>query len=281
MKRPIIAFFLMALSFIYNATGQDLRVMTYNLRVDVPVDSLNSWDHRKEALTALLRFYAPDIFGTQEGLHHQVTYIKEALNSYNYAGGGRTDGATAGEYSAIFYNVERFERVSDSTFWLSATPDKPSRGWDAAYDRICTYVLLSERRSGKRIWVFNTHLDNRGTQARAESARLIADRIRQVRDETGYPVILTGDFNCVEGDEPVQIIGSLLADSRKASLTGPYGPSGSFNGFETDKEPQQRIDYIFVTENLLTVIRYAVIDDHYDGRWPSDHLPVLVDLEFK
>jgi len=121
--------------------AQILRVMTYNIRVDIPSDSLNSWEDRKHRVVQLLRFYEPAIFGIQEGLPHQVYYLDSLMKKYTFVGKGR-DGGTKGEYSAIFYDMDKFKIIMDSTLWLSETPHTPSVGWDAALNRVLTLAIL-------------------------------------------------------------------------------------------------------------------------------------------
>jgi len=256
-------------------------VATYNIRVDVPFDTANSWEKRKEAVTDLLRFYHPDIFGLQEGLFHQLNYICEHLEKYRYAGSGRDDGKTAGEYSCIFYNTEKYELLTDSTFWLSETPDKPSKGWDAAYTRICTYALLRYRSTGYKVWVINSHLDNAGPQARLNGVELIISRLKKMIDDSGYPVILMGDLNSEAHEAPVKTLSSFLSDSRIVSKEKPYGPEATFNGFNSGSLPEKRIDFIFVSSLKIEVENYIVIDDRYEMKYPSDHFPVMVQMKLK
>ena len=262
--------------------AQNIKVMTYNLRVEVRSDTVNGWDNRKEALTTLVRFYGPDIMGTQEGLDNQLSYISDGIEGFEFVGHGRTDGGSAGEYSAIFYKSTKFDIIMDSTFWLSQTPEKPSRGWDAAYDRVCTYALLKDKETGNSFWVFNTHLDNKGTEARLNGSRLITECIDAVIQDNPYPVILTGDMNCEENDDPIKHFTGKLNDSRKISLKEPYGPAGTFNGFEFWSPLAQRIDYILVSKNNVEITNYYSIDDRYaNNKWPSDHLPVMVELNLR
>lgn len=262
------------------AVAQNLTIMTYNIRVEVRSDTINGWNNRKDAVTSLVKFYNPDILSIQEGLKHQLDYINTGIGNYQYIGRGRTDGGTNGEYSAIFYNSEKFEVVMDSTFWLSETPGKPSRGWDAAYDRVCTYALLRDKASGNLFWVFNTHLDNAGPLARLNGARLITQRIAEALKFKSCPVVLTGDMNCSAGDEPVSHFTAILNDSRTVSEKTPYGPEGTFNGFDLLSPLPNRIDFILVSKNNITVKKYFSIDDRYaNNKWPSDHLPVFAELE--
>jgi len=157
----------------------------------------------------------------------------------------------------------------------------PSRGWDAAYDRICTYALLRDKLNGTYLWVFNTHLDNVSAQARLNSAKLIMERISGALETADYPVLFMGDLNCEEGDEPVRLISSILTDCKIMSVKKPYGPEGTFNGFDANSQLRRRIDYIFISKDSMVMHKYASIDDRYGFKWPSDHLPVLVELELK
>lgn len=261
------------------AKSQTMRVMTYNIRVDVPVDTANSWNNRKEAVSALINFYEPDIIGVQEALKHQLQDILDRAPGYRFVGVGRTDGAERGEFSAIIYKGDRLELISDSTFWLSQTPNEPSRGWDAAYDRVCTFALFRDRMTNKNLWMFNTHLDNEGAEARRNGMDLILQRIENATAMQDCPVILTGDFNCEAQDDPVRLVLAKLRDSRNESNKEPYGPEGTFNGFDTNSLLQRRIDYIFTDPQRIIVQKYVSIDDRYGMKWPSDHLPVLIEME--
>ncbi len=184
------AFFVVCFAFILG-TGwsQDLSVMTYNIRLDHAGDGVNRWDMRKANMVAQLGFYEPDIVGIQEGLHHQVKYLDSALADYAYVGVGRDDGAEKGEFSAIYYQAEQFNLLQSGTFWLSTTPEKPSVGWDAALPRVCTYGLFEKKSDGQKFWVFNTHFDHIGEEARVNSMKLILDQMERFNEQK-YPAIL-------------------------------------------------------------------------------------------
>lgn len=262
-----------------SSVAQSVKVMTYNIRLDVASDGENRWDSRKDFLAAQVLFNEPDFLGVQEAQHHQMQYLGKALTSYNHIGVGRDDGATGGEYSAIFYNNSRFRLLTQSTFWLSPTPDKVSIGWDAAYKRVCTYGLFEEVKTHKKLWVFNTHFDHVGNVARTESAKLILQKIKELNKDN-FPFVLTGDFNLEDSSESIRLILTQLNDS-KAVANFTFGPSGTFNGFKFQEPVTTRIDYIFVPKTNVTVKKYAVLSDSKDCRYPSDHLPVLAELEFR
>src|ERR1700741_823273 len=156
---------------------EEIAVMSYNIRLDVASDGENRWDARKERVSGLMRFYGADFIGTQEVLHHQLVFLHQELKGYNYIGVGRDDAKEKGEYSAIFYNAERFEVKRQSTFWLSPTPDTVSKGWGANINRVCTYGLFESKKNKKLFWVVNTHFDHQSELARLESAKLIMKKI--------------------------------------------------------------------------------------------------------
>ena len=261
---------------------QQIKVMSYNIRLDVASDGDNRWDARKDKVAALMNYYEADFIGSQEVQHHQLQYLLSQLTKYNYIGVGRDDGKEAGEYSCIFYNKEKFEAIQQSTFWLSQTPDSVSMGWDAAYMRVCTYGLFKIKKTGKLLWVFNTHLDNEGATARLEGIKLITERILKLNKEKNYPVILSGDFNSLPEDAPVKYAGNLFQNTRSISKEKPYGPADTWEAFEFNKKPDGCIDYIFVSKDKRWAVKkFATITDSYDMKYPSDHFPILATIELK
>jgi endonuclease/exonuclease/phosphatase family metal-dependent hydrolase len=191
---------------------------------------------------------------------------------------GREDGKREGEFSAVFFRRERFRKLEGGTFWLSETPGQCSYGWDAACRRVCSWVKLREAGSGRALYVFNTHFDHVGMEARKNSAELILKKIREI---TGgqQPVVLCGDFNLPPDAGPIVLIRETLKDASQVSELAPYGPASTFHGFTCDDPPGERIDYVFVSEGIR-VLRYGTLTDSRDRSFYSDHLPVLVSLEF-
>ncbi|HOZ75038.1 MAG TPA: endonuclease/exonuclease/phosphatase family protein [Flavobacterium sp.] len=258
--------------------SQELKTMSYNLRVDFGGDGENNWEFRRDLLAGQLGFYAPDFIGTQEGKYHQLGFITTALPEYDYIGISRDGSKTDGEFSAIFYNHKRFKVIDDKTFWLSETPNQKSKGWDAALERICTYGLFEEIATGKKCYVFNTHLDHIGELARTNSAKLIVEKIKSVNTKN-LPVIFTGDFNSEPNSAAYQAILALLHDSKTICKSKPFGPAGTFNGFKFHEPVTLLIDYIFVSKGNIEVLKQAVLSDSKDCKYPSDHLPVFTQLK--
>ncbi|MCI0691248.1 endonuclease/exonuclease/phosphatase family protein [candidate division KSB1 bacterium] len=272
-----------------SAAKAPIRVMTFNIRLNTPTDSANAWPHRKEMVASMMRFHRADLTGVQEALKDQMDDLTNLLPEFGWLGVARDDGREAGEYSAIFYLKERFAVLEQKTFWLSETPEKPgSMGWDAAYVRIVTWAKFQDKKTGKAFYHFNTHFDHLGEKARQESAKLLLQKIGEMTK--AEPVIVTGDFNATE-DSPVYEIltkGAIgetapspshpLTDTRYVSARGHHGPDWTFHGFETVVD-RPRIDYIFVSKNVK-VARHGTLSDRWNGRYPSDHLPVLAELIF-
>jgi len=260
--------------------AQDMRVATYNLRYDTPKDSADRWSNRVTPIAQLIQFHDFDLFGTQEALKNQLDDLSEQLPEFERYGLGRDDGKAGGEHSAIYYKPALFELVEKGDFWLSETPDKPSLGWDAPSNiRICTWVKLKNKQSGKTFFTFNAHYDHRGIVARKESSLLILKKIKEIAND--QPVILMGDFNGDANSDWYKSLAqaSSLTDTRKM-VKRPYVLNGSSNGFQTgDKFPVNNavIDHIFVTKQFKAH-KWGILTDTYNGRFPSDHFPVMTVL---
>jgi endonuclease/exonuclease/phosphatase family metal-dependent hydrolase len=288
MKRSLLCLLMVIAA---TASGRKMVVGTYNLRYDNKGDALagNGWDKRAPVIAGIIRARDIDILGTQEGLSHQLIHLKELRPGYNYIGVGRDDGKDAGEHSAIFYKRDKYEVLDHGDFWLSPVTNRPNKGWDAALPRICTWGKFRERRTGFRFYCFNLHMDHVGVVARRESAKLVLDTIRKMTGR--IPVILMGDFNVDQHDTSY----ALLANSgfiKDAFVLAPahYGAGGTFNSFDTNRHSDSRIDHIFLNK-AFAVRRYEVSDTAYHTRvdvgsevtarrFPSDHFPVIVVLEY-
>ena len=258
-------------------TGAPIRVMTFNIRYDNPEDGLDAWPYRKDMVVDVLRSNRVDVAGLQEAMMAQIDTLAARLPEYAWLGVGRDDGKRGGEFAPIFYRRDRFDVLSQDTFWLSEHPHVPgSRSWDAALPRIATWAVLRDRQTGDRLLVVNTHFDHRGSEARMRSATLILETIGALAGS--LPVVLTGDFNAVEDSEPYRTLVHGLADARYASERPHRGPSSTWNGFEAIV-PGRRIDYIFV--DGMQVLEHAILADARHGRFPSDHLPVLAVLSVR
>ncbi|MEN9980754.1 MAG: hypothetical protein RL542_541, partial [Bacteroidota bacterium] len=258
-----------------NIQAQSLKVMTYNIRLDVASDGENAWPFRKDFFASQINFYEPDVLGVQEAMPHQVVDLEKLLSQYSQVGIGR-EGAGKGESSNIFYKKDKFKVIKTNTFWLSETPEEISKGWDAACHRVCTYGLFQELTTNRLFWVFNTHLDHIGVQARTKGLELILSKINQLNTKK-HPVILMGDFNSEPQEARIIALKEVMDDTRQVSIEKPFGPSGTFNNFEFDKPVKELIDYVFISKKSnLKVKKYAILSDSKNLKYPSDHLPVYV-----
>ncbi len=303
MKRLVLFAAFVATLFI--ADAQSLNVASYNVRLltDSDYKSGNGWTQRVDCLCDVIRFSDFDIFGAQEVKYQQLSDMLYRLKDYDYVGVGRDDGMQGGEYSPVFYKRERFTLLDGGTFWLSETPDKVSKGWDARYNRVCSWGCFKDKVSRKKFWFFNLHMDHIGIEARRESARLVVKRIAEMCGKNAS-VILTGDFNVAQDNEIYGIFADcgFLKDSYEAAEFR-FAPTGTFNSFKPHNFTTRRIDHIWVSDNAR-VERYGVLTYHFWSdesgensslkdapkeikaekrtvRLPSDHYPVNVFLNFK
>ena len=278
MRATIQCLFAGLLFLSFNVAAQNAVVGTFNLRYDNPADSGNLWKDRMPVVAGLIAFHNFDILGTQEGLSNQLDDLAKALPEYEWYGKGRDDGETKGEHSAIFFKTKRFELLDMGDFWLSQTPAQPSLGWDArCCKRICTWVYLKDRNSGKKIWVFNAHYDHEGKLARTESSRLILKRMRDMTH--GERVVFMGDLNSSRSTDCYQIIATsgIVEDTYNNSPVR-YDINPTFHAFGRQLQGSDVIDHIFCTKQFK-VLRWGVLSDSYHGKYPSDHFPVLAELE--
>ncbi len=276
LKKILIAIFLCGL--IISVHGQRYKIATFNIRYDNKNDSGNLWVDRKPYVAGLIKFHDFDIVGTQEVLKNQLDDLAGLLTGYEHVGVGRDDGKDKGEHVPIFFKKDKFTAVQHGNFWLSETPEKPGPGWDARLNRICTWVLLQDKQSKKRFYVFNVHFDHQGIQARKESSKLMISKMKSLAGNN--PVVLTGDFN---GDHQSEwyltIANSNMVHDALKDVAQPYFNNGSFNSFGKSLAHHSVIDHIFLSKDF-TAVKWGVLTDSYQGKYPSDHFPVVVDVRF-
>ena len=268
------------LVFFGITNAQTYKVATYNIRYENPEDTGNLWKDRAPVVAALIRFHEFDVFGTQEGFDNQLEDLISALPQYSRSGIGRDDGKKDGEFSAIFYNNTKFKLLSHGDFWLSETPEKPSLGWDATCcNRICSWVHLQDKKTGKKFYFFNAHFDHEGVKARVESSKLVLNKIRSIAGKS--PVIFTGDLNGDHDSEWYRELSNsgFLSDTYKM-VEHPYLNNGSFNSFKGTRGRMGVIDHIFVNASFKAS-KWGVLTDTYHSKFPSDHFPVVAVVTIK
>lgn len=254
----------------------DLKVMSYNIRLGIGKDGTNSWEFRYPATALMIEDQQPDVFGVQEAHDFQILFIKENLRNYDCVGVGREDGKSKGEHMSIFWNKKNISLIKSGTFWLSETPDKPSKGWDAHCKRTATWALMKDKRTGKKFYFVNTHLDHRGALAQKNGLALIVSRIDEINPQ-GYPMVLTGDFNVKPNNPVLTDLDKIMQSSRKvAKKTDNHQ---TFNGWGKAKSDAV-IDYIYVS-GFSDCIEYQTVTKPYaERKFISDHYPIFTTLKF-
>ncbi|SEV99492.1 endonuclease/exonuclease/phosphatase family protein [Chitinophaga arvensicola] len=261
-----------------------LKVMSFNIRYNNPDDSLNAWPLRKDKAASEIQFLGAHTLGVQEALYDQMQDLQQRLPQYKSIGVGRDDGKTKGEFSAIFYDTTRLQLLNSQTFWLSETPTVAGHiGWDGACTRIVTWGKFKDKKTNKVFYHFNTHFDHMGKIARRESAKFLLQQVHQIAGQ--QPAIITGDFNAIPTDEPIQIIMNPndplhLTDSKAISQTPHFGPTGTFNGWNIAEVDDQPIDYIFL-KGKFDILKHASISETWGGRYASDHFAVYAEIQLK
>jgi endonuclease/exonuclease/phosphatase family metal-dependent hydrolase len=274
LRTLFLAVIFLVISNLNNSFAQTQKIMSFNIRIDVPNDGINNWHHRKEGLTQLVKYYNPGIIAFQEVFGGQRVYIDSVLTNYNSIGMGR-DGNFHSEALPIFYDSLRYNLLQHGTFWLSETGDTASLGWNAAYPRICTYGKFKTLESGKKLWVFNIHLDNNGDTAKYEGAKMVVSKIKELTNKN-EAVMVMGDLNSTPESNPVKVFKDHMKYGADISEKGLYGPNGTYNDFKNNIIFDYWIDYIF-TQNIK-VKSYAHIDDKLpNNNCVSDHIPVLME----
>ena len=251
-----------------------LKVMSYNIRLGSANDGTNSWALRYPATAEMIEDQMPDIFGVQEALASQIRFIEDNFVDYKSVGVGREDGKKDGEHMSIFWNKKTVSLLKWGTFWLSETPEKPSMGWDAACKRTATWALMKCKKTGKKFYYVNTHLDHKGVEAQKNGLKLIVDRIDDINPE-GYPMILTGDFNITPDNPNLVELDSKMQSVRKvAEKTDNHD---TFNGWGKGKGV---IDYIYAS-GFSAYPEYQTVTKRYaDRKFVSDHYPICAVLVF-
>jgi endonuclease/exonuclease/phosphatase family metal-dependent hydrolase len=263
-----------------DASTAALRVMTFNVRYGTAKDGEDAWEKRRDIVIDVIKTYNPDVIGTQECLDFQADYIVQQLPEYRWYGIGR-DRMGDGERMAVIYKSKILSPISVDNFWLSETPNVAgSKAWGANIARMVTYTKFRHIPTDSNFHHYNTHFDHQSELARVNSAQLLRDR--SVLLAEGSAVVITGDFNSAAQDGEAWTILTATSGLYDSLLTAEKksGPNGTFGGFKAPREDGARIDWILY-RGPLAVKSYESVTFNKDGRYPSDHIPVVVDFELK
>ena len=248
------------------------RVMSFNLLCAGQEHRI--WQNRVPLVCQIIKEVSPDSFGVQEAHYEWMKELCKNLPEYDYVGVGRDDGKTDGEFAAVFYKKDKFSASESGNFWISETPEKPSKGWDSACTRMATFVKLTDNENGKAYVHFNTHLDHVGRIAQINGAKMIQEKAASFG---GVPVVCTGDFNVLQDSDCYNtMISGNMADARK--LAPETDDCYTFHGFRPD-EIQEKIDFVFVDEATVKPVKFKVVNKLIDGEFYSDHHAVYADIE--
>ena len=269
----LAAAIVMSLPLLQAQENEGLKVMSYNIRLGSAQDGTNSWALRYSATEEMLKDQKPDVFGVQEALEYQIRYIED-MCGYESVGVGREDGKAEGEHMSIFWNKKTLKMLKWGTFWLSETPQKPSMGWDAACFRTATWALMKDKRTGKKFYFVNTHLDHKGAEAQKNGLNLIMDKIAEINAE-GLPMVLTGDFNMEPSDPNLAELDARMQSARK--IAAQTDSHATYNGWG---KSSTMIDYIYVS-GFSSCPEYQTVTKRYkDRKFISDHYPIFARLIF-
>lgn len=297
MKKTILLALALLIPFMVNSKSVNgrsgdckLRWGTFNIRLQNGGDEKAGvgWSVRRDRVADYIKRNHIDVIGMQEVLHTQLEDLLQRLPEYDYVGVGRTDGATKGEYSPVFFLKERFEVLEKGNFWLSETPDVPgSVGWDAALERIASYAKLRDKATGKVFMAVNTHFDHVGVKARRESAKLIMRKIQEIVGTR--PAVVTGDFNVTEDDEAyTTMLGGEMVNGQlmNCKFNDAYHMTPNHTGTcytwhqfcQIPPLKCEKIDFIFITPTIRVTHSHIEVPD--PKFMLSDHNPHWADLEF-
>jgi endonuclease/exonuclease/phosphatase family metal-dependent hydrolase len=249
------------------------NVMTFNLRYNNAGDQENAWPNRIDSVCAMIKKHDPDVFGIQEGLYSMLLDLSDRLHEYHWFADGR-DGVKEGEFSAVFYKRDAIDVLSTGQFWLSETPEVPgSVSWESAFPRVCTWGHFQFKGGSRQEFSFyNTHLDHISEEAREKGVQLIWETMNKHWEQKKRPSILTGDMNATPSSKAIQ----FLKNQKELVDTYQYVEAevgATFHGFKGGSEGEP-IDYIFVTKDI-TIHAILVDRSHVNGKYPSDHYPVV------
>ena len=275
MKR-LLAAAVVLMTLVGCSRKAEFNAASFNIRYNAAADAKqgDGWDERKDDVAQVILKYDFDIVGTQEGNKGQIEDMKQLLPDYDCT--GHPYGGKSGDLhtATIFYKREVMECLEQGTFWYSPTPEVESIGWDATDLRLCHWGKFRHKPSGKEFYFFNSHLYWKLEVARANSGRVHVDMIKKIAGDK--PVISVGDFNSLETEKQIQDIMTSLGDAYRLTATPPQGcESTNLGGGNFIGPAYNRIDFIFVSDDVDVNSYITIEDKRENGHYPSDHLPVV------
>lgn len=250
-----------------------IKMMSYNLRCISPTDwGKKAWFYRANLVIDDIENEKPGIIGFQESTKWHYKYLVDTLKGYDSVIEYR-DEAFNSEGCPIFYNTSLYELVDKGSFWLSETPEVMSKSWGAQYNRVCSYVILTDKTSGEDFVVFNTHLSHVSDEARINGIKVVLDKIAEFGS---LPAVIMGDFNALEGSVTYNSVTENFLDAKK--VAEKTSDSHTYQNWG-NPEKFQRIDYFMVSKTGFKINSYDVLSGVHDGVYSSDHCPIVLEVE--
>ena len=252
-----------------------IKMMSYNLRCISPTDwGKKAWFYRANLVIDDIENEKPGIIGFQESTKWHYKYLVDTLKGYDSVIEYR-DEAFNSEGCPIFYNTSLYELVDKGSFWLSETPEVMSKSWGAQYNRVCSYVILTDKASGEDFVVFNTHLSHVSDEARINGIKVVLDKIAEFGS---LPAVIMGDFNALEGSVTYNSVTENFLDAKK--VAEKTSDSHTYQNWG-NPEKFQRIDYFMVSKTGFKINSYDVLSGVHDGVYSSDHCPIVLEVEIE
>ena len=256
------------------AKDDEVKVMSFNVRLNSVEDGVNAWPYRKDAAIEMIKDHKPTLIGFQEAKYSdQWLFLKSALqNDYDGWGLNRDNGKESGngEVMGILYDKSKVKKLDGGTFWLSTTPDKVSKSWGSACYRTATWGVFEHIHTGKKFCYINTHLDHLSADAQVEGMRVIVNKFKEYNPD-GYVELLSGDFNVTYDNVALEVLKDYMVNTRTAAPKGKTDSDRTTNGFKTSGG--SIIDHVYCTKGM-EVVEYHTINENYGVTYISDHYPI-------
>ncbi len=249
----------------------NLKVISFNIR-NADDENGHSIAERAPRLANVTSSYDADVIGFQEYIPAWDEFVqKYYLENYDMFLKYRAERDLEG--CPILWKKDKFECLKTGYFWLSDTPEVESRGWDEIYNcyRICEYVILKEKSSKKTFTFINTHFGF-GDKCQVDSAKLIYEYSKKISD---YKTFIVGDFNMTPESAGYAEMVKYFRDVNTCTVNDL---TTTYHGYKPDEITDAHIDFCFIDENIKP-INQKLMTETFDGKYPSDHYGVFVELD--
>jgi endonuclease/exonuclease/phosphatase family metal-dependent hydrolase len=259
-----------------------LRIASYNVHYiwldrETGPWSVGDWERRKGPLDSAFKALRADVVAFQEmesfrrGDDGSVNLVRDHLTAGNPAYGVAATGdwRTFPTTQPIFYLKERLQPVDQGWFFFSDTPDVIySRTFNGSFPAFASWAQFEDIETGQRFRVANVHFEYSSRSNRLLSAALVRDRLKPWID-AGETVFLVGDLNALHGAQTMDIL-------EEAGVVFDRSPGATYH-LNRGVHVLGAIDHLSRTPNVTLDAGPVVLQEKFDGEWPSDHHPVYAD----